>query len=58
MTQINRARSHRTPANRSGARRPAAPSGRRPTAHLVADGVVAAYVHDLSRRPRRSAQNG
>jgi hypothetical protein len=55
MTPMNLPCTRRPTARRSSAaRRPAAAPGRRPAARLVADGVVAAYVQDLSRRDRGS----
>jgi hypothetical protein len=53
MTPINRSRDHSTiPAaaggrsSRSGLR----PRRRRPSIELIAEGVVAGYLHDISRR--------
>jgi hypothetical protein len=52
MTEITRTRSHSTAANRTGRRSPRGElrRDRRPSIQLVADGVVAAYLHEISQR--------
>jgi hypothetical protein len=52
MTTIQHSRPRRT--SHRATLRPA----HRPSVELVTDGVIAAYVHDLSRAPRTAAPSG
>ena len=57
MTHVTRLPTHSTPSNREGRRSPHAAlhSGRRPSARLISDAVVAGYIHDISQRHRDGA---
>ena len=56
MTPINPTRSHGTKVNASSPRRAAMNRSRRPGALLAYDGVTAAYIRDISRRPGSGAR--
>jgi hypothetical protein len=52
MNKTNRFRMHNRTANRRASHRAAPTRARRPSDELIADAVVASYIHDISRRHR------